>query len=199
MDFYTNYGLEREFSFVNRFRTGEMPIGIADYTTYNLLSVSAPEINGLWGMALLPGIKQADGSINNVAPSGGAGAVIMNAAEDPGAAWEFLKWWTSADVQYRYGTELEAVMGTGARYNTANIEAFKRLPWTAADRKSLLRQMDMTQGTPQVPGGYYTSRYLDFAKIAVYDQKQNPKDTLLEYVDEINGEIRQKRLEFGLP
>ncbi len=198
MEFYTNYGLERDFSFVNRFRTGEMPIGIADYTTYNLLSVSAPEIKGLWGMALLPGMKKADGSVQNVAPSGGAGAVIMNAAQDPAAAWEFLKWWTSADVQYRYGTELEAVMGTGARYNTANMEAFSRLPWSAADRKSLLLQMDLTQGTPQVPGGYYTSRYLDFAKIAVYDQNQNPKDTLLEYVDEINGEIRQKRLEFGL-
>lgn len=198
MEFYTNYGLERDYNFVDRFRTGEMPIGIADYTTYNLLSVSAPEISGHWKMIALPGIRQSDGTVNSVAPSGGSGAVIMSATRNPDAAWEFLKWWTSADVQYAYGMELEAVMGVGARYNTANINAFNKLPWTAADRRNLLIQMDNTQGTPQVPGGYYTSRYLDFAKIAVYDKKRNPKDVLLEYVDEINSEIKQKLKEFGL-
>ncbi len=198
MEFFTNYGLNKEYNFVNRFRTGEMPIGIADYGTYNLLSISAPEIRGRWAMTLLPGTVRADGSYSNVASGGGAGAIIMKSAERPDLAWEFLKWWTSADVQYEYGMELEAVMGTGARYNTANVEAFSRLPWTSADRRSLLSQMSRTQGTPQVPGGYYTGRYLDFAKIAVYDQNKDPKETLLEYVEEINGEIKQKRNEFGL-
>ena len=33
--FYTNYKFPLKADFPNRFRTGEMPIGIADYTTYN--------------------------------------------------------------------------------------------------------------------------------------------------------------------
>lgn len=198
MQFYTNYGLDREFNFINRFRTGEMPIGISDYTTYNLLSVSAPEIKGQWGMTTIPGFKRKDGTINNTAPSGSSGAVIMQSAKNHDAAWEFLKWWTSADIQYTFGRELEAVMGPAARYNTANIEAMSRLPWSASNRNMLLKQMENLQGTPEVPGGYYTSRYLDFAKVAVYDRNENPKDVLLEYVDEINAEIRQKRESFGL-
>ena len=198
MAFYTNYGLFRDFSFINRFRTGEMPIGIADYTTYNMLSISAPEIKGQWGMTEIPGTRQPDGSIDRTAPTGGAGTVIMQASKHPDQAWEFLKWWTSADAQYVFGRELESVMGPAARYNTANIEAMGRLPWPSADRNMLMRQMTNIRGTPEVPGGYYTWRYLDFAKVAVYDRRENPKDVLMDYVDEINAEIRQKRKEFGM-
>ena len=198
MAFYTNYGLFKDYSFINRFRTGEMPIGIADYTTYNLLSISAPEIKGQWGMTEIPGTMLPDGTIDRTAPTGGAGSVIMQAGKHPEQAWTFLKWWTSADAQYAFGRELESVMGPAARYNTANIEAMSRLPWPSADRNMLLRQMTSIRGTPEVPGGYYTWRYLDFAKVAVYDRQENPKDVLMDYVDEINAEIRQKRKEFGM-
>ena len=40
---YNDYGLPTIFDFVSRFRSGEMPIGIFDYTTFNTLNVSAPE------------------------------------------------------------------------------------------------------------------------------------------------------------
>ena len=52
---YTDYGLPQEFDFISRFRSGEMPLGIADFTTYNFLTVSAPEIRGLWDFAPHPG------------------------------------------------------------------------------------------------------------------------------------------------
>ena len=45
-----------------RFRTGECPIIIADYTTYNNLCVSAPDIEGLWDFTVVPGIEQEDGT-----------------------------------------------------------------------------------------------------------------------------------------
>ena len=46
-EFYTDYKLDRATSVEQRFRTGESPIIIADYTTYNVLEVSAPDIKGL--------------------------------------------------------------------------------------------------------------------------------------------------------
>ena len=49
-EFYTDYKLDRETSVEQRFRTGESPIIIADYTTYNVLEVSAPDIKGLWDL-----------------------------------------------------------------------------------------------------------------------------------------------------
>lgn len=199
MNLYIHEGLPYEYNFENRFRTGEIPIGIADYTTYNLLSISAPEIKGQWGMVEVPGIERADGTIDNTSSSTGAACILMSDCRDPEAAWEFMKWWTSADIQYAYGKELESSMGTAARYNTANVEAFGRLPWTAADRRTLLSQAEKLQGIEQVPGGYYTSRSVDFAIRAVYNEGKDPRETLKRYVRQINEEIRIKREEFGLP
>lgn len=56
--FFTDYGIPTYFDFVSRFRSGEMPIGIASYSTYNTLMVSAPEIKGLWDFTLIPGTEK---------------------------------------------------------------------------------------------------------------------------------------------
>ena len=49
-------------------------------------------------------------------------------------AWEFMKWWTGEDAQYRFGTEIESLLGAAARYQTANLQAMSRLPW---EKKSM--------------------------------------------------------------
>lgn len=198
MNLYSNYGLPKDYSFENRFRTGEMPLGIADYTTYNLLSISAPEIRGQWGMTVIPGTRRSDGSINYVAPVSGAGCMMLEQTEDAEACWEFMKWWTSADVQYEFGQELENLMGTAARYNTANIEALERLPWGSAERRVLLKQTQQLHGIPEVPGSYYTSRCLDFAVRAVFNNGMDARESLKKYARQITTEITTKRKEFGL-
>src|SRR5690606_9962956 len=66
---YTQSGLPLEFNFINRFRMGEMPLGIANYGDFNTLSVFAPELRGQWGMAPIPGTRMPDGSINRTAPT----------------------------------------------------------------------------------------------------------------------------------
>ncbi len=197
-DFYMQYGLSTDYSFENRFRTGEMPIGIADYTNYNLLSVSAPEITGDWAMTTLPGVVQADGTIDYSAPVTVTGSMILSDSDEVDAAWEFLKWWTSADVQYEFGQQLEAVMGSAARYNTANVEALLSFSWTGNDRRALEDQLEHLVGTPQIPGGYYTERNLKFAWLAVINDNDDPRESLKEYSEDITEEITIKRQEFGL-
>lgn len=63
-EYYTIYGFPISFDFVSRFRTGEMPIAIANYSSYVTLEYSAPEISGLWEMYTTPGTVQEDGSVN---------------------------------------------------------------------------------------------------------------------------------------
>ena len=41
-----------------RFKSGEMPVGIADLTFYQQLNYSAPELNGKWAMLPVPGHKR---------------------------------------------------------------------------------------------------------------------------------------------
>ena len=42
VEFYRDYGFPREYDFMNRFRTGEIPLGIAPYATYNNLTGAEP-------------------------------------------------------------------------------------------------------------------------------------------------------------
>ncbi|MBO5228935.1 MAG: extracellular solute-binding protein [Lachnospiraceae bacterium] len=198
MNFYKLYGLPVDYSFENRFRTGEIPIGVSDYTMYNKLSISAPEIKGKWAMIPLPGITQADGTVNNTVACSVQGCMMMESSKNKEAAWEFMKWWTRADVQSRFGEQLEAIMGAAARYNTANIESLLRFSWTADDRKSIEKQVESLKGIRQVPGGYFTDRNIGFAKNEVINKDENAREALTEFSEAITEEITIKRKEFGL-
>ncbi|GIQ64332.1 hypothetical protein PACILC2_29000 [Paenibacillus cisolokensis] len=198
-ELYTNYKLPLEFDFINRFRTGEMPIGIADYTTYNFLKIFAPEIRGQWDFTPLPGTKQADGTIRRDALTTATGTVIFNNSDRKEAAWTFLKWWTGAEAQATFGREMEAILGESARYAAANLEAIRMLPWSSREYRSLMDQFEWIRGRPAVPGGYSLDRHLNNAFYEVYNDGSEPRETLENYVRTINEEITIKRKEFNLP
>ena len=202
-EYYTDYKLDKATSVEERFRTGESPIIISDYTTYNNLQVSAPDIKGLWDFTVVPGTMQADGTINHATGASGLADIIMSATEHPQESWEFLKWWTSAEIQTMYGREMESLMGASARVATANKEALANLSWPMKDYKALVAQMEQVQGIPQVPGGYYTWRNVNnaFYTITTDTATNNttPREALMDKVYYINAEIDYKRTEFGLP
>lgn len=197
-ELYTGYKLPLQYDFSNRFRIGEVPIGIAAYSMYNSLAVFAPEIRGLWDFVPVPGTKMADGTIRRDAGSSGSGVVMMKAAKDKESAWSFMKWWTDKETQVRFGREMEALMGAAARYPTANIEALSELPWPVKDYRNLMEQWEWVQGIPEVPGGYFTGRHLTNAFRGTVLEGANPRESLLDYVRYINEEILIKRKEFDL-
>jgi ABC-type glycerol-3-phosphate transport system substrate-binding protein len=195
---YTHYSLPKQYDFVNRFRTGEMPIGIQDYSVFNTLSVFAPEIRGLWEFALVPGTVQEDGTVNHSVPFGGTCSMLLENAEDHDAAWSFLKWWVSSETNTRFGRELESIMGSAARYATANQVAFEELAWSKDDASIIREQWKWTVGTPTVAGGYSTIRHMINAYRKVTYNDEDPRETLLDYTRTINDEIKYKRKELGL-
>ncbi len=75
----------------------------------------------------------------------------MSASKEKERGWQFMKWLTSVTHSTSTEKDLEGVMGVGARYNTANLEALTMLPWKTADKQVLLEQMKATQGVPEVP------------------------------------------------
>jgi len=202
-EYYTDYRLEREVAVDQRLRNAESPIIIADYTLYNQLQVSAPDIKGLWGFSMVPGTVKEDGTVDHSVSSTGTATVMMSQTDQKEAAWEFMKWWVSTETQTQYGREMEALMGAAARYPTANIEAFNNLPWPSDDYQALQEQIKWVKGIPQVPGGYYSWRNVNnaFYKVVVAEDKNKmqPREALTDYVRYINEEITFKREEFGLP
>ena len=195
---YSHYKLDKIFVFADRFRTGEMPIGLAEFTLFNQLAVSAPEIKGLWDFAILPGHIDEYGYINHSSSAGGLCSMMLPTVKNQDDAWTFMKWWVSADIQTRFGREMESLIGAAARYNTANVLAFERLAWPSAQRDIIREQWEWVIGTPEVPGGYYTSRHMLNAIRKVMNDNDEPRETLLDYTRVINDEMHKKRLEFGL-
>lgn len=195
---YTNYHVPMYADFFNRFKTGEMPIGIADYWTYVLLSTAARELMGRWAMVPIPGIRMPDGTINRSTGGEGNAVVIFKQSEHPNEAWEFAKWWTSTEIQLRYGTELEALLGVEARWNTANVEALQDMSWPRADIQAITEQWKWFQERPVVLGGYYTPRHISNAWNEVVLQGKNPREALETGIREINKELRKKQEEFGI-
>lgn len=200
--FYTDYSFPVQANFVNRFRSGQMPIGISYYNTYNTLSVFAPEIRGKWDFVPVPGTVAYDENnvqyIRRETVSSGTSVMILQNTEHAEASWEFLKWWTSAEVQVQFGREMEGILGAAARYPSANKEAMQQLPWTVEEFRKLEEQWEWVRGIPEVPGGYMTGRHLDNAFRLVYNDNANARETIYDYVQIINEEIRKKRREFGL-
>ncbi|MDQ0058929.1 extracellular solute-binding protein [Paenibacillus harenae] len=195
---FTNYKISKDANFYNRFRTGEMPIGIADYSTYVMLSTAAPELTGWWGMKPMPGIRQQDGTVNRSTGGLAQTAVLFNNSDRKQQGWEFIKWWTSADVQERFGIELESLLGVEARWNTANVEALTRLPWPQDDIEAVLEQWKWFKERQVVLGGYYTSRHIGNTWNEIVLNGKNQREAIEDAVIEINKELRKKREEFGL-
>jgi len=203
--FFTDYELPQVYDFANRFRFGDMPLAIADYTVYNMLQVFAPEIRGLWGFRPVPGTihppcdQYPEGRIDHSVPSGGNAVVMMQEARDPYAAWEFMKWWTSAEIQAQFGRQMESLMGSAARHPTANLEAFAQMPWPVRDYRNLRAQFDYVRGIPEVPGGYFTPRQVRNAFFTTVEERSvGPREALTDFVRLINDELRAKRREFGI-
>jgi ABC-type glycerol-3-phosphate transport system substrate-binding protein len=204
--FYNEQSLPVSYDFVSRFRSGEIPIGIADYSMYNILSVFAPELHGIWGFGKVPGTQARDGSINHTVASTVTASIMMSGARDVQASWKFMKWWTSADVQNAYGNEIESIMGTAGRYQTANIDAFYNIPWSSADFLLLSEQWKDTKGIREIPGSYMTPRYVDFAFKQAFTGTTDmtlsalidPGEIIQKASKLIDEEIRYKRLEFAL-
>ncbi|MCR4580477.1 MAG: extracellular solute-binding protein [Treponema sp.] len=242
--FYNSYGLPQIFDFLSRFRTGEMPLGIQNYTTYNTLTVSAPEIRGLWDFTYILGTEDEDGNINRANVAGSVCSMMIKKGLDlsdidpsktsanmsydsvfaekvadeiaPNIdektynevmknearmhdAWEFLKWWVSTETQVRYGREQEAILGSSGRYATANVEALRQLSWKSNQIEILEKSLDESIGLPEVPGSYYTPRHVANGIRKVYNEKEDPRETLIDYTRKVNEELTRKRQEFNLP
>ncbi len=196
---YSDYSLPVSFDAANRFRTGEMPIIIGDYSSiYNQLVVFATEIGGLWGFCSLPGSKRADGSFNYDSLAGVSATVLLHGCDDLLASWQFVQWQTSAESQASYGNKMVAIIGPSAKYATANLDAINDLSWTATEKEAITNQMKNMSSIVNYPGSYIIGRYMNFAFLDAVNNDADAIDAMTGYIDAINSEIARKRQEFDL-
>lgn len=207
-DLYLQYNFVYAANFYMRFKSGEMPIGIADLTFYQQLNYSAPELNGKWSMVPVPGHKRViDGEeVIDRSNSGlGTCCIIINKDKEREQdrhyeeSWAFLQWWLSDSVQTEYGREVEATFGVASRWNPANKVAAQTLPYSQEELDVINAQWEWLRESPNAMGGYYTSRYLLTALNQTVIQGLSGRIALEDAVKEINKEMRRKQNEFGIP
>ena len=192
-DLYIKYTLPLSFSFVNRFRTGEMPIGIMSYTMYNQLCVAAPEIKDQWSMYPVPATVRADGTLDRSQASVNTGCVIMKDSQELDAAYEFMRWWIDSQTQTEFGRQVESVLGKSARYNTANSVTFEQLNWTGRELEVLREARRDVSDTPQTMVTYYVSRCISNAFRRVVYSYEKPRDVIYRYSDDLDLEFDRKK------
>ena len=193
VELYTHFGVPVSASFLNRFRTGEMPIGIDSLGFYMTLSYGAPELKGKWAIAPIPGTlrgKTVDRSTGGMASDAD---ILIAQSEKQEAAWEFLQWWNSAETQTEFAAQVEARIGTSARWLSANREAFETLGFSRADKKVINEAFSFTTEQPIVLGGYFTGRHLTNALNRCIVNHQPVRDSMEEMVEQINVELRRRQ------
>ena len=197
-DMYTKYAIPLTANFYNKFKTGEIPMGVSGFGDYMQLTVGASNLNGKWGIALIPGVEQADGTINHaISNTVSTSSVLLSACEEQEAGWEFLKWWLSADTQANFALEVEMRIGTGSRINTANTEAFKQLNWPKEHLDVLLEARELAVETPGVLGGYYVNRHITNAWNAIITDKNTTlRDEFEHAIEMIQTELDKKQDEY---
>ncbi len=198
---FTQYGIDVNANFFNRFRTGEIPMGIGSYTLYLQLLTSAPELVGKWDIEAVPGTEsdgKTDRSVGGI--SGECDMIIKkNSVTDYESSWEFLNWWTSAEVQRLYAIQIESLIGAESRWNSANLDAFLSLDWSASHVGVFEDMWNWAKETPVVLGSYYTSRYITNAFTdVVVSGNTSTRDALENAVKAINKELKTKQEEYGV-
>ena len=199
-DLFTVYNMPTDVpspGFYQQFRDGTLPIGIADLATYNLLLNAAPELDSLWDISLFPGLTDAEGNVLRWTTGGAETMAILSQTEMPDKAWEFLKWWSSAETQSTFGSLLQSTYGSEYIWPTANSEAFATLPLKSAHKKVIMEQMEWMTEAPWVLGTYMLERELSNAYISVVVDGMDARRALDIAVKRINRETTRKLEEFG--
>ena len=198
---FTIYNLPKDVpNFYQHFRNGDYPIGISDFGTYNLISNAAPEIDGSWGVALIPGVKDENGVVMRYSSAGAESTFLFNSTpEREEQAWEFVKWWSSAQVQAEFGQRLQITYGDEYYWNTANCEAFAQLPWDSDDKEVISEQLTWTMEAPRALASYMVERELsDAYNLVVLGAKSaNVREALDDAQKNIKRETLRKLEEFG--
>ena len=194
------YGMPLQVqSFYNDFRAGRIPIGITGFGTYVNLSFAAPEIAGLWDIAPVPGMYGADGVLERYSSGGGGNgaAVIFEASTKKDAAWEFISWFLSTEVQLEYMTRMQNMYGREFIYPSGNLDALRQLPIPRAHREVIAAQVEWLVEAPRVPGGYSVEREVSNAWNRIIHDDVDVKTAVDEAAVIANREIRRRLEEFG--
>lgn len=199
-ELFTLYDLPVDVpNFYQHFRNGDLVIGIADFNSYNLILNAAPEIANSWEIALIPGTKdEQTGEILRYISGGAESTVMFSSNEErQKQAWEFMDWWSTAEVQAEFGQRLQILYGDEYIWPTANLDAFSLLPYPTEHKDIIKKQSEFILEAPRLLGSYMMERELSNAFNDVVVNGESIRSRIDEVAKTVKRETMRKLEEFG--
>ncbi len=185
-------------NFYQHFRSGDLPIGIADFNVYSMLINAAPEIADSWDISVMPGIEDENGKVLRYSAGGANSTILFKSTEEREAkAWEYMKWWASTEVQAEFGQTLQMAYGDDYMWPTANLKAFEALPWNTQDKQVIVDQSKWVLESPRILGTYMLEREYSNAFNNIVVDGMTLRTRIDKAVKDINRETERKLEEFG--
>ena len=196
---FTIYGMPTEVAdFYQSFRSGTIPIGVSNFSTYLKLESAAAELAGKWEIALMPGKVNENGEVERWATGSGTTGVIFEKSQKKEEAWQFMEWWFSSETQTEFGTQLQLLYGDTYMWNTANMVAFAEMPLDEGDKEIIMEQWDWLHEFVKTPASYMVEREISNVWNAIVFQGENARSALDDAAITMNQEIKRKMESLGL-
>ncbi len=197
-DLFTKYSLQTSVNtFFNSFRYSVLPIGIIGMEDYTLIKNGAMELDGKWGIAPYIGTVQEDGTTNRTFVANGTGGVIFKSSDKKDVAWDFLKWWTSTDVQTEYSYTLRSSYGKTYFWLSANMDALRNNSMDEKDKNIVLDQIQYVTDVTRTPGQYLLERTISNIWTSMVFDGISAQVAVDEAKSDVNKEIVRKMQELG--
>ena len=121
---------------------------------------------------------------------------IFKESKNKELAWEFIKWFTSEEVQLEMTKRITERI-TGSMFLPANLASLQHIPVADADRQTFLRQLEVSKASVfGLVSPNNRRRYLQFVAQEAVLTGVDPKDAMTKYAAEHNAEIARKQAEY---
>lgn len=120
----------------------------------------------LFDFTLIPGVEQEDGSIYRTPTFGGWGLMIPHDATNPEAAWEFIVWATSPEMEVKLAYSMP-----GSRYSSLENPD---LAAQYVEYDGMLASLPIAKGRPRIAA---YSELADALEVAISEAKTGIKDS----------------------
>lgn len=156
-ELYTKYNVPKtKIPLEQGMRTGDFPIAISGNWKIDGLRLSAPEISGKWGIAVLP----RGPSGKSTAFIGGRIVGIFEQSKNKEAAWKFLKFLFRPETQEKL---YKAALEKQDTYLPPRMKTWSTLQMEQGFKDVLVAQAHDAKGPPPVANWDSISKYIDEA------------------------------------
>lgn len=194
-ELYTVHNIAVEIPQFAGFSNGDLAITISGQSMYANLKNGAPHLQGKWSLKPVIGTMH-EGEINRAATGTGWSMGIFKGSKNQELAWEFIKWFTSEEVQLEMTVRITDRI-QGSMFFPANLNSLQRLPIDETDKQTFLEQLKVSKASVfGLVSPNNRRRYLQFAAQEAILTGVDPETAIVKYAGEHNVEIARKQSEY---